>query len=117
MLVVEDDPIIAVDLEDAILGFGSTRVRTARTLQQALQLITDHAPQFAVLDIGLHGGEKTFAVAERLDVLGIPYCFLTGYGAETNLPGRFARRPRLIKPYMRDQLLAILQEQRQRAPS
>ncbi len=53
VLIVEDDPIIALDLEDTILGFGVTTVRTAANVVRALQMIADRAPEFALLDVGL----------------------------------------------------------------
>ena len=36
VLVVEDDPIIALDFEDTILGFGARTVRTAGSVTRAL---------------------------------------------------------------------------------
>ena len=36
VLIVEDDPIIALDFEDTILGFGVKRVRTAASVARAL---------------------------------------------------------------------------------
>ena len=68
VLIVEDDPIIALDFEDTILGFGVKTVRTAASVAKALDMIADRPPDFALLDVGLIR-EKTFAVAERLDAL------------------------------------------------
>ena len=53
VLIVEDDPIIALDFEDTILGFGVKAVRTAGNVIKALQMIADQAPDFALLDVGL----------------------------------------------------------------
>ena len=89
VLIVEDDPIIALDFEDRILGFGVKTVRTAASVASALDMIADRAPDFALLDIGLVR-EKSFAIAERLDALKIPYAFVTGYGADVKLPAAFA---------------------------
>ncbi len=107
VLIVEDDPIIAIDFEDTILGFGVKTVRTAANVARALELIADRAPDFALLDVGLFN-EKTFAVAERLDLLQIPYVFVTGYGAEVRLPAAIAGKPRLTKPCSREALEAAL---------
>ena len=82
VLIVEDDPIIALDFEDTILGFGVKAVRTAGNVVKALEMIADQAPDFALLDVGL-GREKSFAIAERLDALKIPFVFVTGYGVST----------------------------------
>jgi CheY-like chemotaxis protein len=107
VLIVEDDPIIALDFEDTILGFGVKTVRTAASVARALDMIAGRAPDFALLDVGLVR-EKTFAVAERLDALKIPYAFVTGYGADVRLPAALAGKPRLTKPCSREALEAAL---------
>jgi CheY-like chemotaxis protein len=107
VLIVEDDPIIALDFEYTILGFGVKAVRTAGNVAQALDLIADRAPDFALLDVGLIR-EKSFAIAARLDELKVPFIFLTGYGADLRLAAAFADRPRLPKPYSTDALKALL---------
>ena len=107
VLVVEDDPIIALDFEDTILGFGVKSVRTAASVARALELIADRAPDFALLDVGLVR-EKSFAIAERLDVLKIPFVFVTGYGAIAGLPAALSTKPTLPKPCPTDALQALL---------
>jgi DNA-binding NtrC family response regulator len=97
VLLVEDDPIIALDFEDTILGLGVKTVRTAANVATALRLIADRPPQFALLDVGLVR-EKSFAIAERLDTLKIPFVFVTGYDAAASIPAAFSDRPRLPKP-------------------
>lgn len=107
VLVVEDDPLIALDFEDTILGFGVKTVRTAASVARALEMIADRAPDFALLDIGLIR-EKSFAIAERLDALNIPFIFVSGYGDDAVLPAAFAHTPKLAKPYSTDALEALL---------
>jgi CheY-like chemotaxis protein len=107
VLIVEDDPISALDIEDTILGFGVKTIRTAGSVAKALEMIADRAPDFALLDVGLVR-EKSFAIAERLDALKIPFAFVTGYGADVRLPPAFADRPRLPKPFTTDALQALL---------
>ncbi|MEI9925669.1 MAG: response regulator [Bradyrhizobium sp.] len=111
VLIVEDDPIIALDFEDTILGLGVQEVRTAGNVARALEMIAERAPDFALLDVGLTR-EKSFAVAERLEALQIPFVFITGYGAEVRLPAVFAHRPRLPKPCSTDALEAVLKQHR-----
>jgi CheY-like chemotaxis protein len=108
VLVVEDDPIISLGIEDMILGFGVKSVRTAASVARALAMIADRAPEFALLDVGLVR-EKSFAVAERLQALKIPFIFVTAYGAEVRLPPAFADTPRLTKPCSSDALQALLE--------
>jgi DNA-binding NtrC family response regulator len=107
VLVVEDDAIIAMDFEDTILGFGVKTVRIAASVTRALAMIDERLPDFALLDIGLVQ-EKSFAIAERLDALGIPFAFVSGYGAGTAFPAAFSEKPRLSKPCASDALEALL---------
>jgi CheY-like chemotaxis protein len=106
VLIVEDDPLIALDFEDRLLGMGIMAVRTAESVSTALDMITSRAPDFALLDIGLTR-EKTFAVAERLVGLKIPFAFVTGYN-EDKVPAAFAEAPMLPKPYSSEALQALL---------
>jgi CheY-like chemotaxis protein len=106
LLLVEDDPIIALDFEDRVLGLGVKTVRTAGSVAKALAMIADRAPDFALLDVGLVR-EKSFAIAERLDALKIPFVFVTGYAAEV-VPAPFLHRPRLPKPCSTEALEAVL---------
>ena len=70
-------------------------------------MITDRAPDFALLDVGLIR-ENSFAIAERLDALEIPFIFVTGYGANGALPPAFAGKPILSKPCSTEALRAVL---------
>jgi DNA-binding NtrC family response regulator len=107
VLVVEDDPIIALDFEDTILGLGAKTVRTAASVAAALAMIADRAPEFALLDVALIR-EKSFAIAERLEALKIPFAFVTGYATDVVLPTNFLNRPRLPKPFSIEALAALL---------
>ena len=108
VLIVEDDPIIALGFEDTILGFGVKTVRIASSVARALEMIAGRAPDFALLDVGLVR-EKSFAIAERLAALNIPFVFVTGYGADNIIPAAFADTPRLAKPCSPDALQAAMQ--------
>jgi CheY-like chemotaxis protein len=106
VLIVEDDPIIALDFEDTILGFGVKSVRCSGNVADALTMIEARVPDFALLDVGL-AREKSFDVAAKLAKLNIPFAFVTGYGGD-RVDAIFADRPRLPKPCSSDALLAVL---------
>ncbi|MBR1131323.1 response regulator [Bradyrhizobium iriomotense] len=108
ILIVEDDPIIAIDFEDRLIGFGVTSVRTVGSVTQALEAIAKRAPDFALLDVELIR-ETSFAIAERLVALKIPFVFVTGHDADARIPSEFAGQPRLQKPCSSDALEAALQ--------
>jgi CheY-like chemotaxis protein len=107
VLIAEDDPIIAIDFEDRLLGFGVKSVRTVATVARALDAIAKRPPDFALLDVELMR-EKSFPIADRLIALKIPFVFVTGYGAEVRIPPQFAGLPRLQKPCSSDALEAAL---------
>jgi CheY-like chemotaxis protein len=107
VLIVEDDPLLRLDLEDRMERFGVKSVRSAGDAAMALRLIAERAPSFALLDVGL-AREKSFTVAARLAELGIPFVFITGYGRDT-VPEAFADRLRLTKPCSTETLQSVLQ--------
>ena len=107
VLIVEDDPIIAIDFEDRCAGFGVKRIRSVGSVARALAAIDERAPDFALLDVDLVR-EKSFAIAERLMTLRIPFVFVTGYGAEAIIPADFAGQARLQKPCSSEALEAAL---------
>jgi len=103
VLIVEDDPLLALDFSETLTTIGVASVRTASNAQKAIEMIAARAPDFVLLDVDLVR-EKSFSVAEHLESLGIPFAFVTGYVGPSTFPPRFARYPVLIKPY-RDELL------------
>jgi len=115
VLIVEDDVLIALDFEDTIAGFGVRLVRTAGSVARAMALIADRAPDFAVLDVGIAGG-NSFAVAERLLAMQIPFVFITGYGRDMRLPPQLKGAPMLPKPCTSAALEAALRQRSRREP-
>ncbi len=111
VLIVEDDMIIALDLEETILQLGVNTSRTAANVAEALQMIAQRAPDFALLDIGLRDG-TSLPVADRLASLDVPFAFLSGYGARAAPLPRFADRPKIEKPFSRAALAEVLRSWR-----
>jgi DNA-binding NtrC family response regulator len=98
VLVVEDDYLLASDLEEALRRVGAMVVGPAASVTQALRLIEqDRRISAALLDVNL-GGEMAFPVIDRLRAGGIPVLLTTGYG-EADLPGAYQGLPRCEKPY------------------
>jgi CheY-like chemotaxis protein len=97
ILVVEDEPLVAMLEEDLLLEAGAEIVGPATSVAQALTLIGDGDLDGAVLDVNL-GEETAFPVAERLAELGVPFVFVTGYGRQ-GLSERYAYRPVIRKPF------------------
>ena len=99
MLILEDEPIIAFDLEDALLAEGA-EVTVAATNDQALASILENDFGGAILDVNLHG-ETSYIVAHALRDKGIPFVFASGGGGDS-VDERFRDRPSLQKPFTMD---------------
>lgn len=99
ILIVEDEPLIAMMLEDFLEEIGKTHVGTCDTVTSALAAIDDERPDAVILDINLSGGEKSWPVADALAAKGIGFVLSSG-GDEVT--GDHAGRPRLAKPYTMD---------------
>ena len=106
ILIVEDEPILAMALEDMLADLGCEVVGPVSRLQPALLLAGEAAVDAAILDINLHG-EHSHPVADLLRARAIPILFATGYGS-TCTEG-YEDVPVLPKPYRPDRLLALLE--------
>ena len=79
ILIVEDEPLIAMEIVRAFESAGA-RVLTTSTLRQALVLVENDDLSAAVLDHGLSDGDSS-KLCERLKELGIPFVLHSGYSA------------------------------------
>jgi CheY-like chemotaxis protein len=104
ILVVEDEPLIAMDLADLLRGFGGSVVGPALNLKQGMRLIEAETIDGAILDVNL-AGEKVFPLADALAGRSIPFVYVTGYSSMLR-PGNHGR-PVLQKPYKNQDLLRI----------
>ena len=106
VLLVEDQMVIAMEIEDVLLELGCVVVGPVGRLEAAVRLAREEALDAAILDVNL-GGEKVFPVAEALQTRSIPFIFSTGYG-EAALPEKWRGLLRLDKPFRRAQLETLL---------
>lgn len=107
VLVLEDDFLIALDLEEALKEQGITDVRVVADVDEALALLAG-GTRFAaaLLDVNV-GARQSFGVAEALCRDGMPFVFLTGY-SESEMPVEYATAPILRKPFSWDEIGAAL---------
>ena len=100
ILIVEDEPLIAMMLEDFIDAMGKQLRRSVATrCSPRSRRSSDETPDAVILDINLSGGEKSWPVADMLAERGIPFVFSSGGDEVTD---DHADRPRLSKPYTMD---------------
>ncbi|NJO67623.1 MAG: response regulator [Rhodospirillales bacterium] len=107
LLVAEDAPFIAMDVEMTLTQAGHTVIGPAASVSAALTLIDQQPIDFAFLDVDLQG-ERVTPVAKRLRTLGIPFVLMTGYEEERlSIPG--LERVKVIrKPFDGTALLSAL---------
>lgn len=80
VLVVEDEFLIAMDLEMILEQNGHTVLGPAASIDAALDLLQEARPDVALLDMNLRGS-LVFPVAERLRSLSIPFVLSSAYGS------------------------------------
>lgn len=107
LLVVEDEMLVLMNLEAALVDMGCTSMSAAATVAQALALIVEGEFDAAIIDINL-SGDRSYPVADALVLRAIPFAFSTGYG-ELSERTDFADRPMLRKPYVQRDILAVME--------
>ncbi|MBB2204253.1 HWE histidine kinase domain-containing protein [Gluconacetobacter takamatsuzukensis] len=107
ILVLEDEFIIAMELEDVLGMEHGARVHIASTLQAAFDILEAHSVDVAILDVNI-AGESSLPVARALSGRGIPFLFATGYGSASSAISAFPDVPVLAKPYTMAGVVAAL---------
>ena len=109
VLLVEDELLVAMDVEDLLADLGCEVLESASTVEQALQRIVEDSPDVVVLDLNLHG-KPTLPVAEALRSAGIPFIVVTGYVETRQSDPALHNAPLLQKPCSADELLFNLRK-------
>jgi DNA-binding response OmpR family regulator len=108
VLLVEDEPLIALDGEVTLQALGVADVVCVRTLADGLAALDIKNFHAALLDLRL-GDQSSIPLATRLAALDVPIAFLTGFQGDA-LPAEFRNSPLLPKPFTPDQLGALMRK-------
>jgi CheY-like chemotaxis protein len=109
ILVVEDEPFIAMLLEDMLEELGFEITASFPQVAEAEKYLAGAQVDVALLDVNV-GNEKIDPVADLLAARGCPFIFTTGYG-QKGVPENHIGRPVLQKPFQIDDLSKALQSQ------
>ena len=111
VMIIEDEPIIAMDIEDIVNSLGHNVTGIARTESQALELAKKQRPGLILADIQLADGSSGMdAVAKILLQIDVPVIFITAF-PERLLTGERPEPTFLItKPYMPDMVKAVISQ-------
>lgn len=107
VLIVEDEPLIAMEVAEMMQDAGFDVVGPAASVAQALALIGEAACEVAILDINL-GHETSEAVAHHLTNKGIPFVTVSGYN-RAQMPAAYGTAPHVAKPLDADNIVALVQ--------
>jgi CheY-like chemotaxis protein len=109
ILIVEDESILAMDLENRLKGEGCDVIGLVSREAKALKLVEQDRPDAVVLDLNLNGKLPT----DLVDVLvarQIPYVIVTGYGKRQFDSPALRAAPRLDKPIKTEELVRVLSD-------
>jgi PAS domain S-box-containing protein len=107
ILIVEDEPLVAMELESNLTAAGCEVIGPAGTLEQAKSLVAQREFDAALVDVNL-AGRAVDEIAAALTQKNCPFAFVTGYGREA-LPRGFQDAVLLGKPFGRAQVLAAVE--------
>jgi two-component sensor histidine kinase len=108
VLIVEDEALIAMELEEVLVSTGFSVVGIAGTIESALHLIEAEDIDAALLDANLNG-KPVDEVAAALTRANVPFAFATGHDRE-GLPKSFGSVRLLRKPFNQAEVVAAVVE-------
>jgi CheY-like chemotaxis protein len=103
---LDDEPLIAMMLEDWVVELGHEVAGPAQSIEAALELCRQGGLDSAILDLSIDGRDS-YEVADELGAQSVPYVFATGHG-ELALAPAYANTPVLSKPFDFDSVKAML---------
>lgn len=102
ILIVEDEPLIAMMLEDFLESLGHSIAATCDSVDTAMVEVEKGGFDVAILDVNLKG-QNVWPVATRLREQGVPFVIASG-GHVDPPPAEFAAVPLIEKPYTVDRV-------------
>lgn len=111
IMIIEDEPLIAMDIEDMVTSLGHNVTGVARTHGEALQLFGRSKPTLILADIQLADGSSGIdAVNEILESASVPVIFITAF-PERLLTGDRPEPAFLVtKPFSPDMVKALISQ-------
>jgi PAS domain S-box-containing protein len=107
VLVLEDEALIAMQIEEALLAGACTVVGPATRIGEAFDLLYAEQVDAALLDVNV-AGERSFAIADILTAKRIPFAFVTGFDAASTLPEHLRSSLVVSKPFETTQIEALI---------
>ncbi|MBP2227678.1 signal transduction histidine kinase/CheY-like chemotaxis protein [Azospirillum agricola] len=112
ILIVEDDRIVARDIQQQLARMGHEVVGTSASGEDAIRLAGRHQPDLVLMDIRLEGEMDGIEAARRIrDTHRIPIVFLTAYANDETVRRASLTEPfgYLLKPFEEPQMRTVIQ--------
>lgn len=107
ILLLEDDLLLAMDMEDYLLDSGHSVVGPFGRVADALDAIPRNDLKGAIVDLNLHG-ELSFPVIECLIQRDVPVIVCSGYAELPELRAKLDGLPMLAKPWNAKELSRLM---------
>ena len=116
VLVVEDDAVLGMTIEQALLDAGVARVALCASTEEAMQHLRDGRPEAIVLDVHLADRDDGWAIAELVRTLGADSPqIIFSTGAPQDIPEEIAEMGCIMeKPYDPKELVEVLTQSKRR---
>ena len=111
VVIIEDEPLIALDLEQLVTDLGHRVVKIARTAQQAVDAVQRFRPGLVLADIHLADGSSGLdAINEILRTFSLPVVFVTAYPQRLLTGTRPEPTFLITKPFHPDNVKAVISQ-------
>lgn len=111
VLIVEDESIVALDIQSALQKVGVNVVSIASNYDDALKDVEDYSPDLAIMDINLHESKDGIQTANAIqNIKTIPVIFLTAFNDDKTISRAIELNPigYLNKPFKREDLKSLI---------
>jgi DNA-binding NtrC family response regulator len=117
VLIVEDDPVIAMTYEDAAIDAGASVGGPFLSCESAEEWLNIHSPDVAIIDVKLQDGCSA-QLAKKLCDREIPFVVVSGYSADSvGIDPIFKSALWLEKPFVSEVLESALHTMLESEPS
>lgn len=107
-MIVEDDPFIALDLQDIFESIGFGIIGPFANVDVSLTALQKQKPDFAIIDYNL-GRETSIPIANVLHNEGVPYVFISGQIAAALENSDLPSKSVMSKPFIPQKLIAVVE--------
>ena len=111
-LIVEDDVLISEHLRSILQRMQHQVLGICGSRSEAITCIQNERPDFALLDIRMHGKDQGIEVAEYLKSIGVPFIFITSFSDKKTLQSAVKQQPKgyILKPFSAEEVEDVIRD-------